>query len=403
MTERPAELTDAPIDQWSVGILGVLTICTYGCWYYAFGVLLDPILDDTGWRESTLTASFSFGTVLIGVASLAGGRMLDRVGHRTVFLLGGALTLAGLLIASWAPNSTVFFLGAALGLGASGTLGFYHVTMPTAVRLNAAGGPRAITVLTIWGAFASAIFLPLTAWFIDQFAWRPTVRILGVIAAAAFAASALLLPPVPAPDQAAEPRPLRSVVAETFSRPDTRWFTAAIAFGGIAMSTMLVYQVPTMRSLGLAVGTASTIAGLRGFCQLLGRLPLTPIVTRLGIDRALIVAFAAVTVAGGLLAISSTVATGAAFAVVAGFGIGAFSPLQGMKSESLFDRENLGATMGWYGAVMLLAGSLGPFVAGLIVDQTGERRWAAAIVSFGGAAALFSLVRMSRVSYDQGA
>ena len=390
----------AAVDHRSVGLLGILTICAYGCWYYAFGVLLDPILDDTDWRESTLAASFSAGTVLIGVASLAGGRMLDRVGHRAVFLLGGVLTLGGMLVASWATSSAVFFVGAALGLGASGTLGFYHVTMPTAVRLNESGGPRAITVLTIWGAFASAIFLPLTAWLIDAFGWRSTIRILGVIAAAAFTASAVLLPSVPPRDATVAPRPLRAVVAETFSRPDTRWFTAAIAFGGIAMSTMLVYQVPTMRSLGLAAGTASTIAGLRGFCQLLGRLPLTPIVSRLGLDRALIVAFAAVTLAGGLLAVSSTIATGVVFAIVAGFGIGAFSPLQGMKSESLFDRDNLGATMGWYGAVMLLAGSIGPFVAGFIVDQTGERRWAAAIVSLAGAAALLSLLRMAACSTE---
>ena len=59
------------LDHRSVGILGVLTICTYGCWYYAFGVLLDPILEDTGWRESTLAASFSAGQIVIGLSSLA--------------------------------------------------------------------------------------------------------------------------------------------------------------------------------------------------------------------------------------------------------------------------------------------------------------------------------------------
>ena len=155
------------IDHRSVAVLGVLTICAYGCWYYAFGVLLDPIIDDTGWSESTLAASFSAGTVLIGLTSLAGGRMLDRVGHRKVFALGGVLSAAGLFTASWAQHAPVFFLGATIGLGACGALGFYHVTMPTAVRLNE-DGPRAITVLTIWGAFASAIFLPAAAWLIDQ-------------------------------------------------------------------------------------------------------------------------------------------------------------------------------------------------------------------------------------------
>ena len=379
--------TEPGVDHRTVALLGILTICTYGCWYYAFGVLLDPIIADTGWGESTLAASFSAGQVLIGLTSLAGGRMLDRVGHRRVFVLGALLTACGLLVASWAENALVFFVGAMLGLGASGALGFYHVTMPTVVRLNH-DGPRAITLLTIWGAFASAIFLPATAWLVDALDWRATVRILAAAGAGSFAVAAVLLP-APAPVKSTRPRtPIRQILMATVERAETRLFTAAIAFGGVAMATMLVYQVPTMTSLGLTAGTASTIAAFRGFCQLLGRLPLTPILRILGLDRALVVAFGAVTVAGLVLSVSSTVPIGIAFAIIAGFGIGAFSPLQGMKTESLFARDDLGATMGLYGAVLLLAGSAGPLVAGVVVDATDNRRWAAVIVAVTAAAAL---------------
>ena len=384
------------LDHRSVGILGVLTICTYGCWYYAFGVLLDPILEDTGWRESTLAASFSAGQIVIGLSSLAGGRLLDRAGHRTVFLLGAALSLGGLLTASFAQSAAVFFLGATVGLGACGALGFYHVTMPTAVRLNP-DNPRAITVLTIWGAFASAIFLPATAWLVEAIEWRATARVLATAGAASFALAALTLPAPPAPETD-QRTPLRSIIAGLTDRAETRLFTAAMAFGGIAMATMLVYQVPTMTSLGLAAGTASTIAALRGFCQLLGRIPLTPIVTRFGLDRSLVIAFMAVASSGALLSMSSSVPVGISFAIVAGFGIGAFSPLQGMKTEALFDREDLGATMGLYAAVLLLAGSLGPFGAGLIVEATDDRRWAAGIVAGSALAALACFAAMFRVA-----
>ncbi len=384
--------THETLDHRSVGILGVLTICTYGCWYYAFGVLLDPILEDTGWRESTLAASFSAGQIVIGLSSLAGGRLLDRAGHRSVFGLGATLTFAGLLTASFAQSAPVFFAGATIGMGACGALGFYHVTMPTAVRLNP-DSPRAITVLTIWGAFASAIFLPATAWLVEGIGWRPTARVLAAAGAGAFAVAALILPAPPS-TEARQATSLRTIVGGLTDRLETRLFTAAMAFGGIAMATMLVYQVPTMTSLGLAAGTASTIAALRGFCQLLGRIPLTPIINRFGLDRSLAIAFAAVAVSGGLLSVSSTVPTGVAFAIIAGFGIGAFSPLQGMKTEALFDRENLGATMGLYAAVLLLAGSLGPFFAGLIVEATDDRRWAAGIVAGSATAALVCFAAM---------
>jgi MFS family permease len=78
--------------------------------------------------------------------------------------------------------------------------------------------------------------------------------------------------------------------------------------------------------------------------------------------------------------VAGSVPIAIAFAITAGFGIGAFSPLQGMKAEQLFDRAQLGATMGVYGAVLLLAGSIGPVAAGVIAERSGERRWATAIV-----------------------
>lgn len=372
------------VDHRSIAVLGLVTICAYGAWYYSFGVLLDPIRLDTGWRESTLAASFSVGTVLVGLVSLAGGRWLDRVGHRWVFGAGAVIASSGLVLASVAGNVGVFVLGAALGLGASGALGFYHVTMATAVRLHPVESARAIATLTIWGAFASVIFLPFTAWLVDDLGWRPTVRVLAGLVFAAFVIGAIAVPDPP-DDRTAEsaaPRlSLKEVVAETVSTRETKLFTVAVAFGGIAMSTLLVYQVPAMTAAGLPATTAATMAGARGFAQLGGRLPLGRIVSWVGADRALVIAFVAIALGGALLAVSSSVLVAAAFAIVAGFGIGAFSPLQGMKSSELFDRAHLGSTMGFYGAVLVLAGSIGPVLAGGLADATGDRRWAAGLVA----------------------
>ena len=378
-------------------ILGIVTICAYGAWYYSFGVLLDPIRLDTGWRESTLASAFSMGIVVTGIGSLFGGRLLDRVGHRVVFLLAGIVSGVALGLASVAQNAAVFVVTTALGQGALGALGFYHVTMATAVRLNPRAPAKAIAVLTIWGALASAIYLPLTAVLVDDLGWRATVRVLALSSTVAFIAGAALLPGVERQAEGSDARPsMRVVVGKAVAPGAPRWFAAAVSCGGIAMSTMLVYQVPTMTALGLPAATAATFAGVRGFAQLGGRLPLGPMLDRLGIDRALVVAFAAIGFGGALLSIADDRPTALAFAVVAGFGIGAFSPLQGIKSQELFDADSLGATMGFYGALMMLAGSLGPAVAGVIADVTGERRWASAIIALAAAGAALSIRMVQR-------
>ena len=381
-------------------MLGVITICAYGAWYYSFGVLLDPIRLDTGWRESTLASAFSFGIVVTGIGSLFGGRLLDRVGHRVVFSLAGVLSGVSLGVVSVAPNAAVFVVAAALGQGALGAFGFYHVTMATVVRLNPQAPAKAIAVLTIWGALASAIYLPLTAVLVEDLGWRATVRVLAASASVAFLLGAALLPGASesSSDQAVPERPsVRKVIAAAVAPGAPRWFAAAVSCGGIAMSTMLVYQVPTMTALGLPAATAATFAGVRGFAQLGGRLPLTPMLARLGIDRALVLAFSAIGLGGVLLAVANDRPTAFAFAVVAGFGIGAFSPLQGIKSQELFDADSLGATMGFYGALMMLAGALGPAGAGVIADISGERRWASAIVVASAVGAALSIRQVQRV------
>ena len=348
----------------TIGLLGVVTICTYGSWYYSFGVLLDPIIEDTGWSETALSGSFSAGIIVLGAGSMLGGRLLDRLGTRPVFLLAAFVGGTAFFVASAAQDPLVFATGSALGMGLFGALGFYHVTMTAAVRAAPEDPARAIAVLTIWGAFASAIYLPIAAWLVDNHSWRFTARVLVGSAMIALLLAALVTPVAAAADRDG-PRPsLRSIAAATIERPGPRAFTAAVAMAGIAISTLLVYQVPLMVAAGLPLTTAATMAAVRGFAQLGGRLPLTPLLRRFGSRIALMMAFAAIGIGVLLLTVAGSIPVALLFAAAAGFGIGAFSPLQGIYAEELFDRETLGVTMGFYSAVMMLSGAIGPALAG---------------------------------------
>ena len=87
--------------------------------------------------------------------------------------------------------------------------------------------------------------------------------------------------------------------------------------------------------------------------------------------------------------------------MVAGFGIGAFSPLQGMKGEQLFERDRLGATMGVYGAVLLLVGSPGPILGGIILERTGDARWITLIVVVAALVAFTATAFLAQISRQQ--
>lgn len=380
-----------------IAVLGIVTICCYGAWYYAFGVLIGPVLEATSWRESAVTSAFGAGLFATGVGSVLGGRLLDRWGPRRVFGVAAALASLGMTLASIAQSPWLFALGTALALGALGSLTFYHVTMTTVVRLHPESPERAIAALTIWGAFASPIYLPVTAWLVQQTSWRTTVQILAASAVASLLMAIAVLPrSVEAAEDSARPAMrelLRRIVRRPTSGPDPRPFTVAVSLMGVVVAVALAYQVPVMTAVGLPLATASTMGGLRGLAQLGGRLPLGFLVERFGSRRSLLLALWAIAVGSLSLAFASSIVVASVFVLLVGFGIGAYSPLQGMYASRLFDPESLGATMGIYASIGALSGAVGPAVAGVVAEQTGDRRWVVLLITVPAAAAATSLSR----------
>lgn len=352
--------------------MGIITITVYGSWYYAFGVLLDPIIEDTGWSEAALASTFSLSALVAGFGSLAGGWLLDRLGSRFVFGLAALVGAAAFLVAAAAQSVGLFATAAAVGGGVFASFGFYHVTQTTAVRISPGASNRAIAVLTIWGAFASAIFIPLTAWLVGQTDWRVSLRILTLSASLAMLVGFVMIDTARRDTNA--PRvfifknlglTLRTLVA--------RRFVISQGLAGIGISTILVYQVPAMTAAGLALGVASFWAGFRGFAQLGGRLPLMPIVNRLGVVGSMRLGYSAISVGALALAFAGTPVLAAVYAVLAGFGIGAMSPLVGMHSKAVFGETSLGTAMGFVSLVFLVVGAVGPAMAGLVAETTGSR------------------------------
>jgi MFS family permease len=371
-----------------VWLLGLITIAVYGSWYYAFGVLLDPIIADTGWPEPTLTAAFGASILIGGVGAVGGGWLLDRHGSRVVFGTAGAAGAIAFLAASSATTAGVFAVSVAVGGGIFGALGFYHVTQTVAVRIAPRKASRAIALLTIWGAFASAVFIPLTALLLSRYGWRSALTAVTLIAACLLGLGALTFN-TRLSDARGEAKAFK-VVRDSLRIPSARRFLISQAMAGMAASVVLAYQVPAMTSAGLSLAAASFWAGFRGFSQLAGRLPLMPIVDRLGVTRTMRVAYFSFAVGVVALAFAGTPLLAAVYALAAGFGIGALSPLVGMFTNELFDGKSLGTAMGTVSLVFFGAGALGAPIAGLVASSTGSR--AVAVIGAAVLAALAAIV-----------
>ncbi len=373
-----------------VSLLGVLTIVGYGSWYYAFGVLLEPILVDTGWSEEWLVAAFS-ATGLVGAAAAPlAGRMIDRQRFRPALALTGVVAAGGLLVASATESLAVFVVSSGIAGAMLAAFAFYHVTQTLAVRYAPTASARSVSVLTWFGAFASTIYLPFTAYLIEASDWRSTVRVLAVIAGIYLVAAAVVLPAPPLTEAQDRTRGLAFLAVSTVRR------YAVASFGiGIAVGIVLVYQVTIMTSAGLSLTTAAWLAGARGTTQFVGRLPVIWLAEKVGSTRSLQLAFAAIGVGCGFLAFAANPIVGAVYVVVGGIGIGATSPLQGIHAARIFPADRLGQGMGAITLVFGAAMAIGPTAVALVADDDAVRWLGSAIAVVAAAIAVLALTQGS--------
>lgn len=362
----------------------MLTIVTYGSWFYGFGVLLADISHDLRSRDRTMALGFGLANILTGVLGAVAGRNLDRHGVRRIFVVGG-LVGGGLLAASsWMNSPWSFALVFGIAGGLIGATGFYSVTQAVAARTSPGVQARAITRLTIWGAFSAPLFIPATDAARRWWGWRTTLRLDAVLVVAAFLA-AIASDPLRATKARRPSRSSLRSARAALGDPTIRRLAGSAAASAAAMEILLLYQVRIMIAVGVAVAAASWFAGARGLAQLLGRLPLTRTVDRFGVRPTLCAARIGLSIGCLSIVLSGHTWSALVYVVVAGATIGALSPLEGIFAATTLPQDDLGSLMGGLALLSGVAGACGPILAAVIVDAT-HRTVDAAILAAGCAA-----------------
>jgi len=161
--------------------LGVAQICSWGTLYYSFALMAEAMRVDLGWPKTDIYGAATLGLTLAGLAAYPVGAAIDRGQGR--YVMSAASVGAGLLLIAWSQvsNIVVFYaLFAAIGCLQAAT--FYEPAFAViARRVGSGNAHRGITALTLWGGFASTVFIPLIQVLIDGFGWRGALIVLGAI------------------------------------------------------------------------------------------------------------------------------------------------------------------------------------------------------------------------------
>src|SRR6185295_7670473 len=136
--------------------LGITQITAWGTSFYCLGVLAGPISQDTGWSRGFVFLGFTVALLIMGLVSVG------------LFALGHVRSEPAYL-AVWA------FLG--LGM----RLCLYDAAFAALVQVAPSRGRKAISYLTLFGAFASSVFWVIGHALNQRLGWRQTLVLFALI------------------------------------------------------------------------------------------------------------------------------------------------------------------------------------------------------------------------------
>ena len=400
LTERQAVAARDPL-MFAVCALGISQITAWGTSYYILGVLAAPIAADTGWTRSLVFFGFTLALLAMGAVSASVGRAIDRHGARVVMTLGTVLVSAGLVVLSFVQSEAAY-LGAWVFLGVGMRLVLYDAAFAALVQIVPSRGRRAISYLTLFGAFASTIFWVVGHFLNEALGWRQTLVLFALI-------NLVVCLPLnwyglarresgSSAEEGGQPAaPLESPPLEGRAR------TVAIVLFALVMSlnafvfgVITVQLVPLLEGAGLATAAAVWVASLKGFAQFGGRVVEIVFARNL---RAISVARIAVGVLAVafaiLLAASGNIYAVIAFTLLMGASQGVITIVRGALPLALFGPERYGTLLGMLATPILIVNAASPTVFALLIDQFGwpSAQWTLAAIAL---IACASMEMMSR-------
>ncbi len=321
---------------WTVTLAGLGINLALGV-LYSWSVIAKALSAEWGWSAGQSSLPYATAVGTFALSMVFAGRAQDRFGPRVVATVGGILTGAGLVVASFASANSALPMIAGFGLlgGAGIGLGYASAT-PAAVKWFPPQRKGFITGLVVSGfGLASVYIAPLTTSLIHGAGIAVTLRILGGSFLVAIVGLAQLL--VNPPAGFVPPVKVAAVAAPAAEKPVRRdldwrdmvrtrqfallWLMYAFsAFAGLMiighMAKIAVAQLPGI-DLGfglvavLAIGNAS------------GRVAAGTAADRFGETRTMFVVFVLQAVMMGAIAFAKTPLSLIPVAAAVGFCYGA--------------------------------------------------------------------------------
>ncbi len=362
----------------------------------AFSLFFPPILNEFGWERGVTAGAFSFGFVASAVVSPLIGRLMDRLGPRSVMELGVALMAGGLLLAplTTRPWHLYLTLGVMVGAG-SICLGYSGQSLFLPNWFNRRRG-LAIGLAFAGVGIGSVTLLPWVQLMIDRAGWRTACTAMGLLVLVVLAPINLLLRKRPEdlgllPDGDAAPsassaKPVSNIVDAEWAGIDWTlgralrtarfwWLAVGYAGGLYIWYAVQVHQTKYLLDVGFGPGVAVWALGAVSLLGIPGQILLGHVSDRVGREWIWSASCAGFAICfAALIALASYPSLPLVYIMVVsqgalGYGL---TSIMGAVVVEIFHGKHYGSIFGTIMVAALAGGAAGPLVTGLLHDLWGS-------------------------------
>lgn len=376
-------------------MLGVAQTLAWASSYYLPAVLAEPMGRGVGMPASWVFGAFSMALLFSAAIGPWAGRIIDRVGGRSVLVSSNLVFAAGLVAMSQASQPVHIFAAWAV-MGMAMGSGLYEAAFATAVRLHGQDARRVITGITLLAGFASTIGWPMTAYMETAIGWRGACLVWAALHLLIGLPLNALLPKPIASDRRDESAPTTHVVVSAGDSPAPQrgavWILASVFAIAWFISTAMAAHLPkVLQASGVAFAAAVGIAALVGPAQVAGRL--IEFTALKGAHPLLSARLATLGHPIGVLLLMLA-GSGAApvFAVLHGLGNGILTIAIGTLPLLIFGAQGYGQRQGFLMVPARVVQAGAPWLFGLAVSHWGNRAlWVSASLGVVACLALMAL------------
>lgn len=386
--DGPAPGHRSPLVLW----LSVAQLVSWGCVFYGFSLLMEPVEAALGMSRAESSLAFSLALLMEGLLAYPVGRWIDR-GHERAVMAGGSL-LMGLALAVHSAVQTplqFYAVWLMLGVGMSATL--YPPAFAVLTRRYPQHFRRAIITLTFLGGLASTVFIPLIAWLFQTWGWRESLWVLAALQwLICLPIHALVLRHAPVTHAPATARGDTPDLQRHLRSPTFLLLGTFMVLIMSVTSALPAHMVSLLRESGMNEAWVITVPASIGVLQVVGRLLLYFFEARLDVHQAnrwipcLIVLGLVVLLLGGHDPLWALV-----FVACYGMGNGMITIVKGTAIAMYVSRPLNASLNGALGVPMALARATAPWLMGVLWSAEVGYRWGLGLMTALGLLAISAL------------